>query len=102
MNDMKSSLHLFLLIGLSLCGACQAQDSDVAEMVTLTLPHSPIGESPSVDVYIEGKGPYAFVLDTGAVRSYITTELAYELGLGIEPERTLEVLTIKDLSLIHI
>jgi predicted aspartyl protease len=35
----------------------------------------------TVPVQIDGKGPFAFVVDTGANRSVIATELAAELGL---------------------
>lgn len=34
-----------------------------------------------VPVYVNGRGPYAFALDTGASKSLIDTRLAHELGL---------------------
>ena len=36
-----------------------------------------------VPVYIEGKGPFAFALDTGASRSVVDRRLAAELGLTV-------------------
>jgi len=61
----------------------------------------------TVPVLIEGRGPYPFVVDTGANRTVVSQELAGELGLidagpadihgiaGIEPSRTVIIRRIE-------
>lgn len=40
--------------------------------------------SPTLDVYVEGKGPYEFILDTGASGGVIHKDFATDLGLQAE------------------
>jgi hypothetical protein len=42
-------------------------------------------------VYVNGRGPYRFILDTGANRSALSPHLVTELGLTIAPESVIEV-----------
>jgi hypothetical protein len=42
-------------------------------------------------VYINGQGPYAFVIDTGASRSVIAPHIAVALGLQPDPLKSLEL-----------
>jgi len=47
----------------------------------VTLPMQSLGGRPVVEVTIEGKGPYRFILDTAASSNVIDTALQEELGL---------------------
>jgi hypothetical protein len=47
----------------------------------LTIPMQDMGGRPVVDVRINGKGPYRFILDTGAVTTVVSDELSRELSL---------------------
>lgn len=47
----------------------------------VTIPMIDFGGRPVVELLINGKGPFPFVLDTGAVRTVINSELARELQL---------------------
>jgi predicted aspartyl protease len=42
-------------------------------------------------VFVNGQGPYAFVIDTGASRSVLAPKLAERLALVPDPSRTLEL-----------
>jgi predicted aspartyl protease len=42
-------------------------------------------------VFVNGQGPYPFVIDTGASRSVLAPRLAERLGLVPDPSRTLEL-----------
>jgi hypothetical protein len=48
----------------------------------VALPMQDMGGRPVVEVKINGKGPYRFVLDTGAVTTVVSDELARELSLA--------------------
>jgi Aspartyl protease len=47
----------------------------------LTIPMQDMGGRPMVDLRINGKGPYRFILDTGAVTTVVSDELSRELSL---------------------
>ncbi len=47
----------------------------------VTVPMLDVGGRPMVDVRINGKGPYPFILDTGASNTAVDTTLVTELGL---------------------
>jgi hypothetical protein len=42
-------------------------------------------------VYVNGRGPFRFILDTGANRSALSPDLVAQLGLGLAPESAIEV-----------
>jgi Aspartyl protease len=48
----------------------------------VTVPMLDIGGRPVVEVYVNGKGPYRFIFDTGASATVISTELINDLGLS--------------------
>jgi predicted aspartyl protease len=50
----------------------------------------------TVAVRIDGRGPFAFVVDTGAERTVISTELAGQLGLA--PAAAARLLTLSEIS----
>ena len=50
-----------------------------------SLPMGDVGGRPTVEVMIDGKGPYTFILDTGAHISVIDTKLNDELALPVAP-----------------
>ncbi|MCT2400130.1 aspartyl protease family protein [Novosphingobium mangrovi (ex Huang et al. 2023)] len=43
-------------------------------------------ERMTVDVALEGKGPYRFLIDTGSQRTVVSTALAGRLGLAVGPQ----------------
>lgn len=47
----------------------------------VTFPMQDMGGRPVVDLKINGKGPYRFILDTGAVTTVVSDELSRELSL---------------------
>jgi hypothetical protein len=47
----------------------------------VTVAMQEMGERPVVELRIDGKGPYRFVLDTGAVTTIVSEELSRELSL---------------------
>jgi hypothetical protein len=51
----------------------------------VTLPMQDVGGRPVVEVRINGKGPYRFILDTGASMTVIDSELKNELKLKAVP-----------------
>lgn len=65
-----------------------------------TAPHDPELVETSLDkalrltvpVIVNGKGPFQFVIDTGADRTVISTELAEQLGLGEDGKATLHAM----------
>jgi hypothetical protein len=61
-----------------------------AENVTVpadgeSIPMLDYGGRPLVEVMINGKGPYRFILDTGATLNVVDTSVAAELGLADRP-----------------
>ena len=48
----------------------------------VTVPMQDMGGRPVVEVKINGKGPYRFILDTGAVTTVVSDELSRELSLS--------------------
>jgi hypothetical protein len=48
----------------------------------VTIPMQDIGGRPVVDLMISGKGPYRFILDTGAVTTVVSEELSRDLSLS--------------------
>jgi hypothetical protein len=48
----------------------------------VTVPMQDMGGRPVVELKINGKGPYRFVLDTGAVTTVVSDELSRELSLS--------------------
>lgn len=68
-----------LAVGAGLwAGAAPAQAQAKVTRVPLTLSSS---KKPIVEVKLNGKGPYRFILDTGASHTVIRASLATELGL---------------------
>src|ERR1700739_3903465 len=47
----------------------------------VTVPMQDMGGRPVVEIKINGKGPYRFILDTGAVTTVVNDELSRELSL---------------------
>jgi Aspartyl protease len=47
----------------------------------VTIPMQDMGGRPVVEIKINGKGPYRFILDTGAVTTVVSDELSRELAL---------------------
>lgn len=68
--------------------ACSAHSKEAKPVneVQIVIPHGNFAKSPTVDVYLKGKGPFKFLLDTGATNSVISPVLARELG--IESDKT--------------
>ena len=60
----------------------------------VTIPMQDRGGRPVVDVKINGKGPYRFVLDTGAVTTVVSDELSRELSLT--PPAGVQVASVGD------
>ncbi len=48
----------------------------------VTLPMQDMGGRPVIEVKINGKGPYRFILDTGAATTVVSDELVHELSLA--------------------
>lgn len=48
----------------------------------VTIPMQDMGGRPVVELKINGKGPYRFILDTGAVTTVVSDELSRELSLS--------------------
>ena len=61
-----------------------------------TVPMLDVGGRPMVEVHINGKGPYAMIVDTGATFSALEEDLAKELGLAAGPEVESEATTRAD------
>ena len=49
---------------------------------SVTVPMQDMGGRPVVELKINGKGPYRFILDTGAVTTVVSDELSRELSLS--------------------
>jgi hypothetical protein len=85
MKPLFLSRRQFLKIGassLAVASAARAFDEAPPAAVTRTTTASLL----TVPVYIDGKGPYRFIVDTGADRSVLATEVGSELGLLSGPK----------------
>lgn len=60
--------------------------------------HSDAADRMTVGVRIDGKGPFAFVVDTGAERTVISTELAGQLRLT--PLAAAQLLSLSEVSMV--
>ena len=67
-----------------------AQDHDAEAAYVAPTSRDRIGRI-MVPVYINQRGPYAFVIDTGASRSVVAPHVAVALGLQPDPGRLLEL-----------
>jgi predicted aspartyl protease len=91
-------LPVFLLAGLALALPAAAQQSAptgslvgrAAPPQSETIGYTPdAGHRMTVEVTVAGRGPYRFIVDTGAERTVISSELASALGLGSGGDVTL-------------
>lgn len=85
---------LLCVTALAACGASGSDaprprsDGGAARRVPVVVHVAPRGATVVlVPVYINGRGPFRFVLDTGASRSIIDQGLARRLGFVIRPSR---------------
>lgn len=80
-----------LLLFLIFCPlmACSAHSKEIklAQKTKIEIRHDKLSKSPTIDVYLKGKGPFKFLLDTASTNSVISPELAQELG--IEPDKSI-------------
>jgi predicted aspartyl protease len=83
---MQSRLALFLsALWLSLAG-CVASATPPAATV---LPMRPLGTEPAVDVLVNGRGPYLFLIDTGASgKARIDSSVVEALGMRVVGQTT--------------
>ncbi len=68
------------------CGMSQSAPLDPAttnDLTPVTIPFDLIDNRIVIDVRLEGKGPYRFIFDSGAV-SVVSMELARDIGLKVE------------------
>jgi predicted aspartyl protease len=84
---MKFCLSIIALAGAP--AAAVAQDAVTASAAQVVDISADRNARMTVPVIIEGKGPYRFVVDTGAERTVISRELARELALSDDGEATL-------------
>lgn len=88
---LKTALLLMLLVALSPAafaqhrGPAPAPESVEVPEAGTTLAMGDAGGRPTVDVTIDGKGPYKFIVDTGAHISVIDSKLQEELSLAPAP-----------------
>ena len=79
------------LLSIALCGVTYAEVSDppplpeesVLEVTKVVLPLDSYAPRPNIEFKINGKGPFLFVLDTGAQGFVIDADLAKELKLPV-------------------
>lgn len=83
---MKICLSLIVLASAGAAVAQEAVTAPAAQVVDITADKN---ARMTVPVSIEGKGPYPFVVDTGAERTVISRELAKQLALNDGGEATL-------------
>ena len=91
---------------LSGCNACEASGSPASATPLET--KTDIANYLTVAGHVNGKGPYRFIVDTGADRTILATEVAVELGLvrgervvldGVVQTVVADTVSIKDLTL---
>ena len=80
----------FLIVAASVVVASHTCSADEAEQRSqpkvddngagASVPMLDVGGRPMVEINIDGKGPFPFILDTGATATVIDTGLAAELG----------------------
>lgn len=86
---MKTTFSI--LLSIALCGMTHADVGDppplpeesVLESTKVVLPLDSDASRPSIELKINGKGPFLFVLDTGAQGFVIDSDLAKELKLPV-------------------
>lgn len=93
--------YLISLVGASALGlAGGIATPQVPEEESVEVEEAPVYVAPTqadrigrimVPVFVNGRGPYAFVIDTGASRSAIAPHVVAELGLVPDPEHQLSV-----------
>jgi Aspartyl protease len=77
---------IFIILCSLLACSAQANETRHIKQVKIEIPHDYLNRSPTIDVYLKGKGPFKFLLDTGSSTSTISPELAQELG--VKPDKT--------------
>ncbi|MGE0179448.1 MAG: aspartyl protease family protein [Sphingomonas sp.] len=96
---MKRAILLLLCCGLATSASAQLRQAPTGSLIersrgpsdtaeTIGYATDP-GQRMTVEVNIDGRGPYRFVVDTGAERTVISSELASSLGLLSGGEITL-------------
>jgi predicted aspartyl protease len=81
MRAGRAARFVFLLVAATALGASAAAQEAPGEGVVLDYLEDR-GDRMTVAVSIDGRGPYRFVVDTGAERTVIARELAADLALG--------------------
>jgi hypothetical protein len=74
-------MRTHLALALAAFAALQTSTAVDVPKTGTTVPMLDIGGRPMVEVRINGKGPYAFILDTGASRTALDADLATEIGV---------------------
>jgi predicted aspartyl protease len=92
-GSLRQTLLPVLAVGFLLAAGCQRGNElsipAGAHDIKMVVLKGRGGETLAlVPVFINGKGPFAFALDTGASRSVVDTRLAAELGLPISGEES--------------
>ena len=88
MKKISKVCCLFLALIFN-CTLVQAQ----SDLVDIIIPHNNYSLTPIIDIYIGDKGPYKFVIDTGASQSSISRKLADEIGLSYKKQSSSSTLT---------
>ena len=83
---MRLLMISFILCSLVACAA-QSKETRPVKEAKIEIPYGNTSESPTIDVYLMGKGPFKFEFDTAATNSTISPSLARELG--IKPDKTI-------------
>ena len=88
-------MRIHISLGVLIFAALQTSARIDVPAAGATVPMLDVGGRPMVDVRINGKGPYPFILDTGATFTAIDGDLAKELALpqgrDVESESTVRV-----------
>src|SRR5262245_57163718 len=98
MDTVAAMITLALLVALA---AQSARPADVFVPDAGTrMPMLDLGGRPMVDVMVNGKGPYPFILDTGASITIVSADLLTKLGVTSQPGRTpIDELRVADVVL---
>jgi len=83
---MLAVMRMHLSLAVLFAAALQTSSRIEVPAAGTTVPMLDVGGRPMVDVRINGKGPYAFILDTGATFTAIDAELVKELSLPAGPD----------------
>ena len=82
----RQAVLLVVAVPLLCATGCRQSEPDLpagAHAIEMVVLKGTRGETLAlVPVYIEGRGPFAFALDTGASRSVVDSRIAAELGLS--------------------